>query len=193
MGTDIHGHVEVRPYSSSPEHWQDVMKIDGLLHRNYDMFAFWFGVRNYDEVVQPQFPDRGFPENPSETTKQRFEEYGCEHSPSYMTWAELENVITSEDFTKKYMSPYTSEHDIVDGKVQPSWCSFLSSSTITETENRKIQKGLGVIKGNKLYRREMTSASEQMSDDWKTLIRHMKIFAKHYGKENVRLVVWFDS
>jgi hypothetical protein len=41
-----------------------------------------------------------------------------------------------------------------------------------------------------IYRRELRSRSEVMSEDWRSLFAKMKKTATQYGPEGVRLVVW---
>lgn len=81
MGCDIHLHFERKNKDGS---W-DKIHIDSCLlpdDRNYDIFAFLAGVRNFGEnPYVPIFPERGIPVDCS-YNKEDWED-GCYHSETY--------------------------------------------------------------------------------------------------------------
>lgn len=99
MGTDIHGFIEVRNShidTSEPDddelflRWHPAMALDHVYDdRSYDAFGCLFGVRN--RAFEPLAAQRGFPQDASRAAVRAFqEEFGDAHSPSWVSWAELE-------------------------------------------------------------------------------------------------------
>lgn len=86
MGCDIHTRAEKRDESGT---WR---KIDGLKPfdwRNYGLFGFLAGVRNYSDVT-PLSEPRGFPHDASRKVKQDYAEWMSDaHSASWLTIEEL--------------------------------------------------------------------------------------------------------
>jgi hypothetical protein len=87
MGTDIQGWVEVPKF----DYWRGVIKIDGLMYRNYLMFEFLFGVRNRS-FPSPIAERRGIPrDHSSEVRKdESFLEDARDHS--CILWEELKAI-----------------------------------------------------------------------------------------------------
>jgi hypothetical protein len=84
MGTDIQGWVEIPKFDI----WRGVIKIDGLLYRNYSMFEFLFGVRNRS-FPHPIAEKRGLPSDLSWEVREDRLFLEAAHSHSWLTWEEL--------------------------------------------------------------------------------------------------------
>ncbi|WP_247708740.1 hypothetical protein [Streptomyces sp. C3-3] len=99
MGTDIHGFIEVRNSyidSSEPDddelffRWHPAIALDHVYDgRSYEAFGCLFGVRG--GAFKPLAAQRGFPRDASRAVTRAFEwEREDSHSPSWISWAELE-------------------------------------------------------------------------------------------------------
>lgn len=107
MGCDIHGVLEVRRSNLSngaDALWEGVVNLDPLLARDYDRFAYLFGVRHYpDEQDLPHcvgaFADRGLPHDPSDMTAREYAEWEADaHSETYAYHHEIESAIEGTRF-----------------------------------------------------------------------------------------------
>jgi len=86
MGCDIHFFKEVK--INGKWHFYGEADID----RNYELFAFLAGVRNYDNVT-PIAKDRGLPNDISDVTKLFVNQWkGDGHSYSYLEACEMEEL-----------------------------------------------------------------------------------------------------
>ncbi|MBD0837744.1 hypothetical protein [Streptomyces sp. TRM68416] len=105
MGCDIHGYVEVRSWfddTSEPEEedsdlrWHPALPLPFLYNgRSYEAFGCLFGVRG--RTFEPLAPERGFPPDASRAAARAWEEEKADsHSPSWITWAELEAADWNE-------------------------------------------------------------------------------------------------
>lgn len=111
MGCDIHGVLEVRrSYLSSGADslWEGVVKLDALLSRDYDRFAYLFGVRHYPDdqdlpgTVVGAFADRGLPHDPSDMTEREYAEWEPDaHSETYAYHHEIESAIEGTRFGER--------------------------------------------------------------------------------------------
>lgn len=112
MGCDIHVMIEARrtlnnneevwfncdnyrykPYFGTDEE-EPQMELKPIFgDRNYELFSFLAGVRNYGN--NPSFGfDRGFPEDASKQTATEYESWGSDaHTPGYATLAELKEAV----------------------------------------------------------------------------------------------------
>ncbi len=89
MGCDIYGWVEVNTWPKV-EFWEPIINCD-FLRRNYNMFAYLFGVRNYMNI-NPIAKERGLPENVSEEYADRFKDNPDIHSTSWISLEELNKI-----------------------------------------------------------------------------------------------------
>ena len=116
MGMDIHGFIEVRNSyidSSEPDddvpllRWHPAIGLDHVYDgRSYAAFGCLFGVRG--RSFEPLAANRGFPRDASRAATRAFErEREDSHSPSWITWAELE--ATDWDCTESIGGPPGSE------------------------------------------------------------------------------------
>lgn len=96
MGCDIHLYIERKNKNG---HWEE-FKIDERLlpnDRNYQLFTFLADVRNfYDFNIQPQFANRGIPQD-SSIPKDSEDWYMGDHS---FTYASLNEILKAP--WKKY-------------------------------------------------------------------------------------------
>ncbi|MFG1665289.1 hypothetical protein [Streptomyces sp. Y7] len=99
MGTDIHGFIEVRNSyvdSSEPDddepffRWHPAIPLDHVHNdRSYAAFGCLFGVRG--RAFEPLAAQRGFPQDASRAVTRAYErERPDSHSPSWISWSELE-------------------------------------------------------------------------------------------------------
>ncbi|MFJ2399283.1 hypothetical protein ACIOTI_42035 [Streptomyces sp. NPDC087843] len=107
MGTDIHGFIEVRNSymdSSEPDdddelftRWHPAIALDHVYKaRSYAAFGCLFGVRGGS--FEPLAAQRGFPLDASRAATRAFEwEREDSHSPSWISWAELEEDWNSTE------------------------------------------------------------------------------------------------
>ncbi|MEU0629177.1 hypothetical protein [Streptomyces sp. NPDC005989] len=101
MGTDIHGFIEVRNScieTSEPDddelffRWHPAIDLDHVYDgRSYAAFDCLFGVRG--RSFEPLAAQRGIPRDASRATTRAFgREAEDAHSPSWISWAELEGA-----------------------------------------------------------------------------------------------------
>jgi len=84
MGTDIHTYMERQQEGE----WHLVPSaFRPFRNRNYSVFAFLAGVRNYS-VITPISDPRGLPEDVSDSLHHKYYMFGY-HSASYLTVQEL--------------------------------------------------------------------------------------------------------
>lgn len=83
MGCDIHLYIE---HKNSKGEWEE-FKVDKRLlpdDRNYILFAFLANVRNYSSsIVEPQFANRGIPEDTSMSREETEDFFMGDHSFTY--------------------------------------------------------------------------------------------------------------
>jgi hypothetical protein len=133
MGCDIHAYIENQPYKeSSPEYWWKIADLHA--QRNYAMFGLLAGVRGGEPLFAPRGWDKNsstkwefcmwISDEPdadgtcSKEQARKYVSYGSEiidekwvtnpdwHTPSWLTAAELEQVIRA--YKEKY-SQYESD------------------------------------------------------------------------------------
>lgn len=211
MGCDIHGFVEVKLYDFGE--WYDCIDIRSIVGRNYDMFALLFGVRNYAAYI-PIAPNRGLPELVSERAKKEFEEWDVDaHSPSWITWKEIQNINWHGQGTQVADRVFCYRP----GEDTP-YSSFGWSSTLSREDYEALARGETIEKmdyftqSTMLCRREVQKTSDALSKDWECLfdlMRCLDAFHRAQDQANiiesrpmqamaeddckVRLVVWFDN
>jgi len=187
MRCDIHGWVEVKEVDI----WRAVINIRGIIWRNYDMFGCLFGVRNY-AGFRPIAPNRGIPEDASYRTKDDYDKWGLDaHSATWITWKEIKEIDWEEEAENEDARIHVykvNEDGSMEFLLKFSW-----SSELTDEEYNILHKKKELRKGDKLYRIEKIKRKDALSRDWEILFELMEVLAKHYGDENVRLVVWFDN
>lgn len=83
MGCDIHLYFEQKNMKGE---WEEVKVDERILpdDRDYRLFTFLAGVRNYDDFeIEPQFPKRGIPEDTSMPKKETEYFFMGDHSFTY--------------------------------------------------------------------------------------------------------------
>jgi len=204
MGCDIHGFVEIVKYPrSSPDWWTSVVEIDSLVGRNYGMFGLLFNQRNNDNYKPTQEYPKGLPDygtsKDESTTYKESERWGEDaHSHTWISYKDLkENTDWNQVVTSNYICYYESQ---TDGTLLYKG-GFMSSSELTDDEHQRIRQGeeirkIAQFRDDKpefVYKLGTSKVKDSISSDWQTLFDMMELLAKHVGKENVRLVVWFDN
>jgi len=86
MGTDIHGFIQVYDYG-----WRNMVNIGEIGDRDYDLFAYLFGVRNYSNY-KPHFANRGFPDEFNDEKLKEMYIEGYYHSVTYVNYNELKEL-----------------------------------------------------------------------------------------------------
>ena len=140
MGCDIHVMVEARKQPLGPDGWfnidnwqhnpyfgdkgEPVMTIKPIYtQRNYELFAFLAGVRDYGG--NPSFGfDRGFPEDACKHTAAEYTRWGEDaHTPGYATLAALKEKAGT--VTKVNRRGYVKKEQIArfkeTGETPTSW------------------------------------------------------------------------
>lgn len=182
MGCDIHGGIEV--FDKGKWHYAHELESS----RNYNMFGFVFGVRNYTEF-KPLAHDRGLPDNASAILRGQSGDYGVDgHSHSWITWEELEKADWGEHIQDAWIYHYKN--------VKGEWVEqggFMASSALPNEIHERCRKGEEVMYEGQLYKCPKITPKDQISGDWKQDFDLMKDLAKKYGSNHVRMVVWFDN
>jgi len=199
VGCDIHGLVEVNWYGDmdhidgEKESWKCAIDNIGMwVGRSYDTFGLLFGVRNHANF-EPVASRRGVPDELSTKGRDRVEDDRdwC-HSFTYITLEELNEIDWEE----------TAEEE--DGRIRiydeddEIQMKAAGVGSLSDEEEEKIREGEEMVKeldnGQvRKYRLEKMKKKDALSGAWEKLIDLMEVFGETYGKENVRLVVWFDN
>ena len=132
--------------------------------RNYSMFGFLAGVRNYDHCDPISLP-KGIPDDTCDYIRDEYEEslMGY-HSASYLTVKEL----TDFNYDKKFWNRRVSKTVHYDGGG-----SYTNGAALAE-------KGEG----------EIVTYRENLGE---TFFKHLKELQELGDPKDVRIVFWFDS
>ncbi|MFF3391303.1 hypothetical protein ACFYW1_10305 [Streptomyces sp. NPDC002669] len=212
MGTDIHGYIEVRddcydtsePDDDGPDvRWHPVGDLDHFFTgRNYFSFGCLFGVR--DGSFEPLAAGRGFPGDASRAVARAFADEGAGyHSPSWISWAELDAVDWDEPAG---LEPHPSAFEYrrgPDGQWVWKGCGT-SSERLAELIGTDVRtamwagehwpEGTEWLDGDRLFRIARLSRRQAVPDgQWGDVWTVMRTLARRHGPDNVRLVVWFDN
>ncbi|MGW1067130.1 hypothetical protein ACWD4F_21755 [Streptomyces aureus] len=212
MGTDIHGFIEVRdefidlsePDDDDPFlRWHPAGALDHFYDgRDYLAFDCLFGVRG--SSFEPLAAGRGFPEDASRAVTRAFEEEGDDaHSPSWISWADVESASWDEP-AELTVHPKAVEYRREPGEdwVWYGWGNWPARlAELTGTSLQTVARagdhwpeGTEWIDGDRLFRIARLTRRQAVSDgDWGDVWTVMKTLAKRHGADNVRLVVWFDN
>jgi hypothetical protein len=151
MGTDIHGFIEVRnDYidSSEPEddellfRWHPAIALAHVYNdRSYEAFECLFGVRG--RSFEPLAALRGFPQDASRTVARAFEtEREDSHSPSWISWAELEEADwdATETLTRQAVreEPLTRRQAVRDADWGDVWTVMRTLAKRHGAENVRL-------------------------------------------------------
>lgn len=115
MGCDIHICFEKKKDDGTYEMVPNVFEVFDC--RDYSIFAFLAGVRNYSKIT-PIVEQRGFPEDASPETLSCFDQMN-DHSPSYLTIAELQSFDYDQEIEDRRCSEEMSPNFINCGATAP--------------------------------------------------------------------------
>lgn len=88
MGCDIHSHAERKNVRGE---WEKIDGLEPFDMRNYSVFAFLAGVRNYS-AIEPIAQPRGVPEDASQKVAEDYKDWDSDaHSASWLSVKELED------------------------------------------------------------------------------------------------------
>ncbi|MEV6971675.1 hypothetical protein AB0M47_41915 [Hamadaea sp. NPDC051192] len=203
VGIDIYGVIEIRPWCTWPDRpeeidWEFGVSLDNLyVGPDYDAFGCLFGVMNY-AGFRPIAAERGLPADASAHTRAQ---YDGAH-PTWMSWAEVEQIDWTEPAEHADARLHRYLRD-ADGR----WTFHSKASW-----SREAYEVLGVpapppgtdpaiwpdgsvwTRGDVQYRAERLTRRDAVSENggWQPVWEVMAILARLHGRENCRLVVWFD-
>ena len=212
MGCDIHGYIEYKQFERTM--WWGVVEIDILAGRNYDMFGSLFGVRNYANF-KPMFADRGCPKDVSMNVEELKKKWGRDaHSWSYVTATDiLDFELSLSDISgadeRIHELRITKDNDLIEHS-KSGYSSQLEKWGVYEVmgvSDNGSSMGASIFGANddianapdavtiddNVFARVPITRREVYDSDWKFIFRLMKTFAKEFGNDNVRLIVWFDN
>jgi hypothetical protein len=185
MGCDIHGKVEIRT-SEKSTNWFSTLDVGEVLRRNYDLFGFLFGVRNY-AGFDPVIGIRPLPNNLSYSTEREIETWSYDaHSHTWISYEELKAIDwdqEAEEFDERI-------HEFKDGEYFGK-CSY--TSVLDREDYKKLRNGEEITKEGITYKQGKVNAKDIRCEEWNILEDLVDVLAEHYGKENVRLIFWFDN
>lgn len=195
MGCDIHMYVERR----GPEGWEHVSpeQWGGFHDRNYELFAWLAGVRNYHGQTPLDDP-RGVPQDASVHVKQEEERWGSDgHSHTWLVVSELraglDNLVVHHAGIVDevhYLKWKDSGADYPD-----SWCQGTSVPVISEAdylrgERPETPSQPDWLKGKFGIQCEWSLSGTVSFSRFHKLLDGV---SKLGGPEDVRLVFWFDN
>ncbi|MFJ8039541.1 hypothetical protein ACIRBX_03375 [Kitasatospora sp. NPDC096147] len=208
MGTDIHGFVECRASHGMPpdeeDGWSAAIDLELLYAgRDYDAFGCLFGVRDLANFA-PLAAGRGLPDDLAGPTRAAHAAWRSDAmGETWIGWAEVEAVDWDEPSADVDDRIHECRID-ADGRWMPyakaAWSrDFARLAGLPErpdpgyggrrwpegTEWRDGEVGFRVVR---LRRREAAGPDGEWGPVWAV----MRALAEVHGKENVRLVVWFD-
>jgi hypothetical protein len=139
MGCDIHSYVEQK----IGNRWEDI-EFHPFRDRDYSVFAFMVGVRNYSDVT-PLAQPRGLPEDMAFMTKSAYQDWKADaHSMSWLSLKEMaefdyeaemeDRRITVQTGPNSWDGGRTSEPG--GGKTQ-TWREFLPNQYFRDLEMLK--------------------------------------------------------
>ncbi len=188
MGTDIHGWIEVQQYYQGVKppydrQWHGIVKIDGLITGSKpDIFSCLFGVTPYARF-DPIAPHRNLPTDISEEASTDYLTCEGAFGETWVGWSEIAAINWLEDAVDcrphRYQRDGTGDLVFI-GKAAPHCSDIILEGNIWEVDST-------------VYKIERITRRETLTPDWELLFRLIEVLAQAYGKDNVRLVVWFDQ
>jgi hypothetical protein len=185
MGTDIYGWVEVRdPVTGA---WGGVVKLDHLVPRDYDAFGCLFGVMNYANF-RPVAPARGLPPDVSDELTQDYaeQEGAVTLGETWIGAAELagldggERALDADLRPTRYRRAADGTLERVGKEISGHTAAHIAAGHLTWEEE------------GHLFQRETLTRDDVLVGPWQTLVALTRVLGAAYGREHVRLVVWFD-
>lgn len=223
MGCDIHMHYEIRngsgwkhfdhraPYAIGKysdggiQYDYDKLFDDPLeVGRNYNLFSVLADVRNGEGFAgcytggafEPIALPRGLPVDVSSEVKQESDEFGVDgHSHSWLTLSEVMDYdYSKERESSGVVSPQEFATFVEKGKPD-GWCGDVSGMSVAKISPAKMMDfhRKGYPEDGKHYYTRVSwreTYRDAIGDDW---FKTMQALADQFGKDNVRLVFWFDN
>lgn len=188
MGTDIEGFVEVREGTC----WTRAVDIVPFTGRSYDAMGCLFGVRN-KTGFSPIAPARGIPTDVSMGLKEELEN-AKERGYYGHSWISLSEI---EDIDRDEASPTGGNRLIV---VSGNPTLILDIGSFDKNQQDALRKGKDLVipdssqpDGGPSVVRLVPLTRGVALEDFAVLFELMGWLAAHFGRENVRLVVWFSD
>jgi hypothetical protein len=152
-----------------------------LGNRNYALFGALFGVRS--DLFPALAPDRGLPDDVSDTVRQEALETGDYWGHTWIRWSELQAANPDELGNGLFL-----------------YERFLGA-TGTPIETRRIvsydpeRVNQQWQEGEHHYWTIQPKRRDLIADDldWQAVFQISAVLAEHFGESAVQLVVWFDS
>ncbi len=103
MGTDVQGYVEINTINISEEDiWFNIIDIEIIAERNYEVFGKIFGIRTSKEG-NPLAPSRGIPPNTSNKEKILDKKHNTVVYQSWVNWSELSEFLSNNSFKEELL------------------------------------------------------------------------------------------
>jgi hypothetical protein len=202
MGVGVGGYLEVRSPGATP--WKALEPID--IDRANGMLKCLFGG-SPGYIFPPIAPGRTVP--PSDASTAVFSRFRPTGSPTdeetslegWITWAEIAAIDWEKPEVIGYNGYIRTEHgQLIPYLGHTDWPHRERQEEVRRHRDR-LQEVLDQLGGwpagsdelevdGVIYRRELRSRSEVMSEDWRFLFAKMKKLATQYGPDGVRLIVW---
>lgn len=168
MGTHIYGWVEIKNFDSGFDDWFPIIDIGIAMVGNYDIYGCLFGVRNYANF-KPLFPFRGVPPDCSEEIIRKYAE-----GYQGITWCTYQE-LTEIDLDELSEAPDQRFYTEIE---TPNGTALVKRFAENEVEKAQCRY---------ISRRKALNDPE-----FQQLMELMQVLSKQYGKNGVRMVVYFD-
>jgi hypothetical protein len=216
MGTGIHGWLEYGDDlddDAEPDHWTTAVNLEAILHRSYDFFGPFFGVRNYANF-EPLAAERGLPPDPSRTVRSQFPEgdepSGGEGPTSYHshTWLRLDESIPWRSYARleepegfsldgwsraTNTSKYTRERELLEHRTDLRYSD--GGSVFGDEQFETLKRELRVAVGDYRFESYPRTLFDLAVWPWMHVLDAVDSFdrLRDRDRDHLRLVVWFDS
>ena len=185
MGTDIHGYIEFRMHHVM-ECWCAAINIGSFAERYYNLFGYLFGVRGPGDKFLPVAAGRGIPPHVAEETDLDFQRFGGEN-PTWISWREFRDAIATGHSIHAYRQDTNGQLLAIEKQF-----SLAKPDYFTGSEQEQLRQGSDVKKDGYIYRYE-EDGPLILGPGWQLIVELGDLLAQHYGRDRVRLVVWFAS
>lgn len=185
--------------------WGTYFKDPLYVGRNYDLFAILANVRNgvgfagiptgtgFNPIAMP----RGLPDDVSPAVKAESDKWGVDgHGHQWLTLAEAMDYNYEQQTGQLAVVTETEFGEFLDTGRPKSWCADVSGNSVVMLSNQEMKQLIGGNlerrKGAHYYTRIRWGETYRsaIGEHWFVL---MNTLAERHGKENVRLVFWFDN
>jgi hypothetical protein len=182
----IYGAIEFRVASE----WYEVISASALLFQHADLNACLFGFDNYAEC-QPLFPDRGLPDDCSESVRTNALQYLDEDShPSWVLWDELMRIDWHELALQRDQRVSEFRQENGEEVFVTKWLNKAGFESVKEALDH--DPVATVECHGRVFRRSILTRNDSLSGtDFPLLMKLMACLAERFGDDGVRLTVWF--